>query len=114
MSTVRPEKTKNAPSTVSLEKVLPHPAASPFADNALLLPGDFYRTIVDTITDIVCFIDPEGRIRYINDAGQRKLGRLDIPVTGMPFAALLASTSIPLIDALMTKVRQGKTMKGSR
>src|SRR5215208_4807543 len=71
--------------------------------------GDrLYRALVETSTDVITLIHPDGRIGYVNEACREVLGYEPDELWGRHFSEFVTSNELPGLDVDFERVKNGE------
>src|SRR3954449_10376503 len=71
--------------------------------------GDrLYRALVETSTDVIALIHPDGRLGYVNGACHATLGFEPDEMWGRHFSEFLASSELPGIEVEFERIKGGE------
>src|SRR3954463_5163441 len=71
--------------------------------------GDrLYRALVETSTDVIALIHPDGRLGYVNGACRGILGYEPDDMWGRHFTEFLASSEVPGMDLEFERIKGGE------
>src|SRR3954447_15578243 len=71
--------------------------------------GDrLYRALVETSTDVIALIHPDGRIGYVNEACREILGYEPDEIWGRHFGEFVTSDELPGLDVEFERVKGGE------
>src|SRR5215216_7663570 len=71
--------------------------------------GDrLYRALVETSTDVITLIHPDGRIGYVNEACREVLGYEPDELWGRHFSEFVTSNELPGLDVDFERVKSGE------
>jgi diguanylate cyclase (GGDEF)-like protein/PAS domain S-box-containing protein len=71
--------------------------------------GRLYRALVETSTDVIALIHPDGRLGYVNGACQATLGFEPDEMWGRHFTEFLASSELPEIEVEFEQIKRGES-----
>jgi diguanylate cyclase (GGDEF)-like protein/PAS domain S-box-containing protein len=76
--------------------------------NATVGGDRLYRALVETSTDVIALIHPDGRIGYVNGACRQVLGYQPDEVWGRHFGEFAVSDELPGLDVEFERVKSGE------